>query len=293
MDQTLLTFFNQTLAHPILDMVMIFLTTAGLASLPMLGVALLVSRPRRRVGQAILLGLATGIFLAITTQYLTQRPRPEQVRQILSQPGLHSFPSGHATAAFSTAITLGLSFRRRGWWLVGLAGASLIALSRVYLGHHYPSDILGGAILGAAVGAVCYGLLVAHTRQQPGWVWLLWLQIGAAVLISHMAYLGILPGYLLDWPYADKVMHFLLVGSIAFWLNLWLKGRAVQVGRWAVPLALLIPLAFALVEEAAQHFSPLRTASLSDLSSDLVGLLFFVWISQWLLQRTEAGTLPE
>jgi undecaprenyl-diphosphatase len=296
MDLTVLTFFNQTLANPWLDGVVLGITTIGFLSLPLLGFLLLARQQERPVGVAILVGVVVGIGLALIFQYLSMRPRPDFARHILPPPNFPAYPSGHATAAFSTALIIGLAYRRRLWWVVGLTGASLIALSRVYLGYHYPSDIISGIILGMAVGAGSYGLIVPRQTLLERCQWLLWLQVAIALLVTQMAYLNILPLYLLDWPMADKVLHLLLIGSIAFWLNLWLKGRTVAIGRWAIPLAVLIPFTIALAEEIAQAFSPLRTASLWDLSSDAIGLLLFWWLSQKLLEaglNTSSPIQPE
>jgi len=284
MDSTLLNFFNQTLAHPLLDPVMVGLTIVGLALLPAVGVILLLQSGLRRVGLAILMSLALAFLLTMLFQFLALRPRPEAVRLLLPTPNFPAYPSGHAALAFGTALVLGLSYRRLRWWLAVLIGAGLIGLSRLYLGHHYPSDILGGAILGATVGAACYGLIVARSSGLSTWQWLLWPQIALALLVTQMAYLGILPLHLLMIPFTDKFLHFLLIGSIAFWLNIWLRGRTVPLLNWAVPLALLIPLTIALLEEGAQFYSPLRTADVGDLLSDLAGLLFFWWLSQKMIR---------
>jgi undecaprenyl-diphosphatase len=280
MDFLLLHFFNETLAHPLLDWLMIGLTIIGFGALPGLGVTLLAIRSQRRVGVAILASLVLGFFLTLIFQYLALRPRPEAVRLLLATPNFPSYPSGHAAGAFGVALVVGLSYRQLHWRVLALVGASLIALSRVYLGLHYPSDILGGAILGSAVGATCYGLF---ELPRPHWPWLLWPQVAIAIIVTHMAYLDILPLSLLQWPLADKVLHFVLFGAVVFWLNLWLKGRSLQVGWWAVPVAILLPLTVAVLEEGAQLFSPLRSADLGDLMSDLAGMFFFWWVSKlWL-----------
>ena len=111
--------------------------------------------------------------------------------------------------------------------MLNLAGVLAVAFGRVYLGHHYPSDIFAGAVLGAAVGAAGYGLI---TLPQANWRWLLGPQLAGVVFVTQIAYLGFLPLYLLRWPLADKVLHFLLLGAVAFWLNLWLKGQSLKVG---------------------------------------------------------------
>lgn len=65
-----------------------------------------------------------------------------------------SFPSGHAALAFSTASTLALQYKR---WYVAIPAylwAGTVAYSRLYLGKHYPSDVLAGAAIGTASGYV-------------------------------------------------------------------------------------------------------------------------------------------
>ncbi len=285
MDTLLLTLLNQTLAHPLLDSLMVAITRGGLALLPLTGLALLTLPRHRPVGVAVLASLLAGLSFALLYEYLALRPRPTDVRLIIEQSNFPSYPSGHATAAFCVAWVLLLAYRRRIWQIGFVVGASLIAVSRVYLGQHYPSDIIGGALLGTAVGAAAYGLIVAQQPWRLRLSWLLWVQVAIALIVTQMAYLDILPDYLLLWPFADKVLHFLLIGSIAFWLNLWLNGRGIYVGTWLIPLALLIPFSLATLEEGIQFFSPLRTADLVDLSSDLVGLLFFWWLSQKVIRQ--------
>ncbi len=287
MDFSLLIFFNQTIAHPIFDVLALILTLVGFAMLPGLGVALLIGR-RRKVGLTILVALGTAFIAVLIFQYLSLRPRPENIRQIQATPRFPAYPSGHAAAAFSTAFVLGLCSQQIRIWLAALIGAGLIAFSRVYLGHHYPSDLLGGSVLGASIGAACYGLIAGRRPGQPGWQWLLWPQIAVAFIVSQMAYLDILPTHLLQWPLADKVLHFLLAGLIAFWLNLWLNGRTVPVKNWSIPLALLILFTAAFLEESSQYFSPIRTLSMADLFSNLLGIFVFWWISQQVLKRQQA-----
>ncbi|WP_237479132.1 phosphatase PAP2 family protein [Lichenibacterium dinghuense] len=68
-----------------------------------------------------------------------------------------SFPSGHTTSAFAAAVALGLVSPRLRPWLLG--GAALVGISRVVVGAHYPSDVVGGAALGSlaavAVTRIC------------------------------------------------------------------------------------------------------------------------------------------
>ncbi|MEK7785882.1 MAG: VanZ family protein, partial [Chloroflexota bacterium] len=277
MDNALLIFFNQTLASPLLDAVMVAITYAGLALLPAIGMALILGK-QRRVGLAVLAALLAGEVFTLAFQFLALRPRPVDIRAVIPTPNFPSFPSGHAAAAFAVAAVLMLTYRRWRAWLPILIGASLIALSRVYLGVHYLSDILGGAVVGLGAGAACYGLFAP---SRPDWRWLLWMQVAIVIVISEMAYLSILPdGSLLRAP-MDKILHFVLFGAVTFWLNLWL-GRSAKIKF--VPLAVLIPFLVAVLEEGAQFFSPVRTADFADLFSDLSGMLFFWWMSEQVLK---------
>jgi undecaprenyl-diphosphatase len=280
-DWQLFELINQGLAHPLLDGLMIGLSFVGLAILPAIAVILLLRPGQRRVGFSVLTALAISFLAALAFQYLALRPRPEAARLLIELPNFPSYPSGHASLAFAFAAAIGLSYRRWLWPALLLAG--LIALSRVYLGVHYPSDVLAGAVLGASIGAASFGLF----KVQPEWGWLLWPQVAVAIVISLMAYLGLLPIYLLTWPLADKVLHFILFGAIVFWLNLWLGGRLLKVGWLVVPLAIALPLTIALLEEGLQSLSPLRSADPLDLASDLAGMLFFWGLSRKFLQTTK------
>jgi undecaprenyl-diphosphatase len=66
----------------------------------------------------------------------------------------HSFPSGHTTAVFSIVVPFLLAFPHLSFLLIPLAIS--VALSRIYLGLHYPSDVLAGCLLGTVVGILSF-----------------------------------------------------------------------------------------------------------------------------------------
>jgi hypothetical protein len=183
-------------------------------------------------------------------------------------------------AAAAMAVLVWLAFGRR-WGSAALGLAAAVAVSRVYQGHHYPSDVLGGALLGAGLGAAAYGLFIG---QRPVGRWLLWPQLALIALASELAYLGYIPAWVQQIG-ADKLLHFGMFGLVAFWLHQWLAARAPGAGwRWAA-LAVAVPFSAALAEELAQTLSPYRTFDLLDLASDLGGMLVCVAVSAWLAER--------
>ncbi len=287
MDQWFLQVANQQWIHPFLDVVMVAVTVGAIPGLPMLGWGVMRRQPK--LGWTLLWALLGSLALTLLFYYLALCPRPTGVRLLLPIPPFPSYPSGHAAAAFATVAVLVPASRR--WWVMALAvlGALLICYSRLYLGHHFFSDLFGGAVLGAAVGASVYGLRHGGgswlTRLQS----LLWLQIAIVVIVTQMAYLGLNPTALLAWPFSDKVMHALLFGAVVFWLNLWLADRRVVYRGWSVPIAILIPFLLAFVEEGLQALSPLRTTDVTDLLSDLLGMFGFWWLSNHLLRVNAIG----
>jgi undecaprenyl-diphosphatase len=118
-----------------------------------------------RVGAAIL--VAESVSGALK-QWI-ERDRPPVSRPVpeplLESPATYSLPSGHATTAFACATVLALAVPRLRWWFYGLA--ALIAFSRVYVGVHYPFDVVAGAALGIAIATALRMLAAVLRRRAP------------------------------------------------------------------------------------------------------------------------------
>ena len=111
------------------------------------------NKNRLMVGLAF---LAAGIARLGFTEILYQvfhRLRPfaaHQVQQLIVHDAANSFPSGHASFFFAMAMVVYLYNKRAGFWF--FIGAILISLTRIFVGVHYPSDILAGAAVGIFSG---------------------------------------------------------------------------------------------------------------------------------------------
>ena len=121
----------------------------------LLALALLTIKGQRLYGGAVAFGLALDLIACnLVLKPLVGRLRPfllnPDLALLIAPPGDGSFPSGHTAVSFAAAFALKAAGSPL--WKPALALAVLIAFSRLYLYVHWPSDVLGGAVLGMAVG---------------------------------------------------------------------------------------------------------------------------------------------
>lgn len=140
---------------------------------------LMLYRPTRRFGTAMCLGLAIGaVFTNLLIKPWVARPRPYVDQssifyQYWLQVGQNvesdkSFPSGHTTAAFDCMTPVFILGNKRLKFLA-LTFAILMGLARIYLCVHFPSDVLGGMIIGILAGILA--VLIAKKLPQTWYEW--------------------------------------------------------------------------------------------------------------------------
>lgn len=122
--------------------------------------------PRRRgwLGAAALAPTAIGINFAVKLIARRRRPQLDGLPPLGGAPTSLSMPSAHATASFASAAAMSRIAPRGGPLLY--AGAFVMALTRPYLGMHYPSDVVVGAALGTALGKLVPGFGPRHGGRQ-------------------------------------------------------------------------------------------------------------------------------
>ncbi|MFT3772461.1 MAG: VanZ family protein [Minicystis sp.] len=104
------------------------------------------------------------------------------------------------------------------------------------------------------------------------------LYLAMDVLIGAGAYAGVLPTMIHGLPHFDLVMHLILIGGVAFFLDGALGHRPLWRGRGSLAGAGVIVVAG--IEEWAQRFSPRRSSTWSDFAADVVGVILFVWLAR-------------
>ena len=133
-------------------------------------IALVFALAWRRWGVLIVTAAAVALadLAATALKALIDVQRPStrylQPKPLVGAPHDHSFPSGHAATSFAAATVL-CAFVPRGaplWILL----AAAIAFSRIYVGVHYPLDVVGGAVLGVAIAIALLRLARGRPRSR-------------------------------------------------------------------------------------------------------------------------------
>lgn len=146
-------YYLQTFRSDVLDTIMKCITYIGEAGWfwILLSIVLVCSKKTRRMGIHLMIALA---IMQVTGNMILKnwiaRPRPcwldESIVLAIARPDSYSFPSGHTYSSFACAVSI--LFHNKKWGIAALGLAALIAFSRMYLFVHFPSDILGGIVLG-------------------------------------------------------------------------------------------------------------------------------------------------
>jgi membrane-associated phospholipid phosphatase len=155
-NEDLFRYINQDMANPGLDVFFSILIILGTVYVWLVFVPALWWKGKRN--EAVDLFFLILLVLVVTTllKFLFAAPRPEDIREVpIPIPGyfgydVYSFPSNHASRAFACAVFLSVIFRK--WTVPLFVYASLIALAKIYVGAHYPADVIGGGVLGVVLG---------------------------------------------------------------------------------------------------------------------------------------------
>ncbi|MBM4174847.1 MAG: phosphatase PAP2 family protein [Ignavibacteria bacterium] len=164
-DVSIFYFINGTLANPVFDKLMPFITEVKNWYLVyvLLWFIILFKGGKYRFAMAISMILLITITDQVSSSLLKnlfERVRPcnalPDVHLLAGCTGSYSFPSSHAVNNFAAATFFSFYYKHLKWLLFSVA--VIIALSRIFVGVHYPSDVLGGAVIGTILGYLCVKL---------------------------------------------------------------------------------------------------------------------------------------
>lgn len=162
----------QNLRTPLGDVVVPAITKLGDAGIIwiILAMILLIIPKTRKTGVIMTAALLVDLLLCnVLIKNLVARTRPfdvnTTVKLLIEKPHDYSFPSGHTAASFACVAALYLAGEKK-MWKAALVAAIMIALSRMYLYVHYPTDIIGGVVFGMLSGYLGYKIVEAIQKRR-------------------------------------------------------------------------------------------------------------------------------
>lgn len=160
LDGNILLWIQENLRNDLLTPILVFLTTIGNAGIFWIVTTIVCFcfKKTRQAGVVSAIALVLSLlFCNILLKNAVQRIRPYEVIDALTilvqKPSDFSFPSGHSSASFASAVALYRNLPKR-FGVPAMILASVIALSRLYIGVHYPTDVICGVILGAVLAVL-------------------------------------------------------------------------------------------------------------------------------------------
>lgn len=165
LDAEILLFIQEYIRNPFLDPIMKWITHLGDSGLIwiLLTIGLLLFKKTRKAGIASAFALIFSLMINnFWLKNMIARTRPyevvENLKLLIEKQSDFSFPSGHSGASFASAFALWKTLPKK-WGIAALVLASLIAFTRLYVGVHYPTDVLGGILTGILCGFLAWKLL--------------------------------------------------------------------------------------------------------------------------------------
>lgn len=172
MDKDVLMWLQENLRQEGLDQVFSFFTRLGNNGelwIALLVVLFIIPPFRRMALTAVASLISSALLVEFVIKPLVARVRPyvtvEGLFSLVGPERSYSFPSGHSATAFAVAYVLARMLPVK-YGAPILLLAALMAFSRLYVGVHYPTDVLVGVMVGVLVGETCYQIQKALNRSQ-------------------------------------------------------------------------------------------------------------------------------
>ena len=167
----ILDFIQSNMRSGFFDVVMPIITSLGNGGIIwiLIALALIATQKYRMAGVTILAALLMHLLIGnVILKPLIARVRPCDVNTaielLIPRPTDYSFPSGHTMSSFAAATVIIRTDKRMGIFAMLLA--TVIAFSRLYLYVHYPSDVVGGIVIGIALGVFASCVIAKFAKES-------------------------------------------------------------------------------------------------------------------------------
>lgn len=175
-DDLFIDIINNRMRSKFLDYIMYRVTHLGsatFASVLMFSFIFFGNKNIKNIGIEIFVVLGISQIIVHSLKRILSRERPYKILEQLNTFGInlkdYSFPSGHSAASFSLATTIALNIPRLS--IIVFFLAILVAVSRIYLGVHYPTDVAAGIIIGLSTSLIVHLYLIEFIYNLGEKIW--------------------------------------------------------------------------------------------------------------------------
>ena len=167
-----LLYWFQSLHNPILDKIVVVITSlgnAGIFWILLTLVMLIVCKAKKVAWTSALALLFSVLVINVFLKNMAMRARPcwidDTIPLLVKNPKDYSFPSGHSSASFASAVSIVQYAKYRKQGIAAVILAALIAVSRMYVFVHFPTDVFVGTMLGI-VEAILAGIIIRFIYRK-------------------------------------------------------------------------------------------------------------------------------
>lgn len=167
-----LLYWFQSLHNPILDKIVVVITSlgnAGIFWILLTLVMLIVCKDKKVAWTSALALLFSVLVINVFLKNMAMRARPcwidDTIPLLVKNPKDYSFPSGHSSASFASAVSIVQYAKYRKQGIAAVILAALIAVSRMYVFVHFPTDVFVGTMLGI-VEAILAGIIIRFIYRK-------------------------------------------------------------------------------------------------------------------------------
>lgn len=152
----------QSIANPFLDILFQLITICGEQMVLVLIISIIYWVKDKKFGEYIAYAVLTSVLVNCVVKDIFKFKRPigeEGIRTLREKTATgYSFPSGHTQGAGSFYGAMAIYIKKKVMYIIAIIMIILIGFSRLYLGVHYPKDVIVGGILGVLISYICYNI---------------------------------------------------------------------------------------------------------------------------------------
>lgn len=160
----------QSIANPFLDVLFKLITICGEQIVLISIISIIYWTVDKKFGEYIAYSVLTSVLLNNTIKDIFKMKRPigeEGIRTLREETATgYSFPSGHTQGTSSFYGAMAIYLKKRIMYIIAITMIILVGFSRLYLGVHYPKDVIVGGILGILISFICYRLYMKVNNKM-------------------------------------------------------------------------------------------------------------------------------